>query len=119
MSELKPCPFCGGEVDVIIASWTGWRYIGCQNPACNFKPSTIKLNSPKQQDGDSHTKAWNTRKPDAKKESPELLEVKELVGHCWVHSGYRNCGLKQMTSAQKYLFNEIIREVCKQSEGSE
>lgn len=56
---------------------------------------------------------------DAKKDSPEMLEVKELVGHCWVHSGYLKCGFKQMTSAQKYLFDEIIGEVCKQSSEGE
>lgn len=35
-------------------------------------------------------------------------ELRELVRHCWIHSGYPNCGYLQMTTEQKALFGEII-----------
>lgn len=38
-------------------------------------------------------------------ERVKLLE--DLVRHCWVHSGYRNCGYSQMSSELKALFDEI------------
>jgi hypothetical protein len=33
--------------------------------------------------------------------------IKELVRHCWVHSGYRDCGFEQMTTEQKQLYRAI------------
>lgn len=35
-------------------------------------------------------------------------ELKELIRHCWVHSGYDNCGYDKMTTAQKHLYNSIV-----------
>ena len=34
-------------------------------------------------------------------------ELNEMVLHCWVHSGYENCGFKQMTSKQKNLYDSL------------
>ncbi len=34
-------------------------------------------------------------------------ELAELIQHCWVHSGYQNCGYEQMTSEQKFLYDEL------------
>ena len=38
------------------------------------------------------------------------VELKELVLHCWVHSGYENCGYKEMTTEQKLHYDSIIYE---------
>ena len=35
-------------------------------------------------------------------------ELNEIVLHCWVHSGYINCGYKEMTTPQKELYDSII-----------
>lgn len=37
----------------------------------------------------------------------EIVELRALVEHCWIHSGYRNCGYDQMTTEQKALFDSI------------
>jgi hypothetical protein len=40
----------------------------------------------------------------------ERDEAHALIEHAYVHSGYHNCGLKQMTTPQKRLFAEILHE---------
>jgi hypothetical protein len=35
-------------------------------------------------------------------------KLENLVCHCWVYSGYENCGYKHMTKEQKALFNSVI-----------
>ena len=58
MSELKPCPFCGGEAE---EGWGdngegfGEYYIGCSNDQCEIDPSITYDNKK------SATEAWNTR----------------------------------------------------------
>lgn len=34
-------------------------------------------------------------------------DLRGLIRHAWVHSGYRDCGYKQMTTEQKKLYCEI------------
>ena len=51
MTKLKPCPFCGGEVEYGI-TWGSVRYIQCKN--CNIKISGF--NSKKDL-----INAWNNR----------------------------------------------------------
>ena len=41
-------------------------------------------------------------------ESPEVRRLRHLVKHCWIHSGYQNCGYNQMTSEQKNLYDGIV-----------
>lgn len=36
-----------------------------------------------------------------------VAELEELIVHCWIHSGYADCGFKQMTTEQKVLYTEI------------
>ncbi len=31
----------------------------------------------------------------------------DLVGHCWVHSGYQDCGYQQMDSEMRKLYDEV------------
>jgi hypothetical protein len=38
----------------------------------------------------------------------ELEAAKGLVAHCWVHSGYQNCGYQQMDSEQQAMYEAII-----------
>ena len=38
----------------------------------------------------------------------EVEALKDLVRHCWVHSGYADCGYWQMTTEQKQLYCRII-----------
>lgn len=35
--------------------------------------------------------------------------LRDLVGHCWVHSGYQDCGYIQMTTEQKALYDAVKR----------
>ena len=66
MTELKPCPFCGGEVE-IHGGWENWRptfydpdsggapyFISCKC-GCYFSVGS--------QDAEEFINAWNTRTP--------------------------------------------------------
>lgn len=56
--ELKPCPFCGGDVKVDIANTLGgmkW-FVECKNIRCDIMPCTSAWSSP--QDA---IEAWNER----------------------------------------------------------
>lgn len=37
-----------------------------------------------------------------------IEELAHLVRHCWVHSGYPDCGYGQMTTEQKALYRRVI-----------
>lgn len=34
--------------------------------------------------------------------------VRSLVAHCWIHSGYQDCGYAAMTTEEKALYDEIV-----------
>lgn len=40
----------------------------------------------------------------------EIDELRDMVVHCWVHSGYRDCGFDQMTTEQKQFYRAIIAQ---------
>lgn len=40
----------------------------------------------------------------------EIDALKNLVAHCWIYSGYLNCGHNHMTKAQKDLLQQCIEE---------
>lgn len=53
----------------------------------------------------------------ARKLSPprdDVIELESLVNHCWIHSGYADCGYKYMTTEQKQLFRDCVRH-CQDS----
>lgn len=35
--------------------------------------------------------------------------LRDLVEHCWLHSGYQDCGYLHMTTEQKALYDSIVR----------
>ncbi len=44
-----------------------------------------------------------------KSEAAKIRELRDLIRHCWVHSGYRDCGCKYMTTKQRALYYSVIR----------
>ena len=78
MSELKPCPFCGGKAtrQVNTLSHGGVTYeTGCDNVGCLVLPSAMQL-------GKSYAdNNWNTRAdlPPTLSAAMELPEVKALL----------------------------------------
>ena len=61
MSELKPCPFCGGgcvikHVDYYGDTKVNEYYISCDNDNCLTMPDSITCDTE-----DRAIKAWNTR----------------------------------------------------------
>ena len=34
--------------------------------------------------------------------------LQDLVRHCWVHSGYKDCGYNQMDTPQRSLYCDVI-----------
>jgi len=45
-----------------------------------------------------------------KKLQAERDQLRDLIGHMWVHNGYEDCGKKQMTTKQKKLYEEVIAQ---------
>jgi hypothetical protein len=41
-------------------------------------------------------------------DAQKLEDLRDLIRHCWVHSGYQDCGYLQMTTQQKNLYNKTI-----------
>lgn len=74
MSELKPCPFCGGKAKSFERGTyeTIFHGVTCQkNDGCIAQLSTAMFANPEQA-----AKAWNTRTPDLTMlESPEMVEL--------------------------------------------
>lgn len=62
MSELKPCPFCGGEVEIEIHEDIARRIkygVECRNADCDVQPLTAWY-----ADKDECVEAWNRRAKD-------------------------------------------------------
>lgn len=47
----------------------------------------------------------------ADKPTDEVLHLKRIIKHCWVHSGYVNCGRAKMGSALGQMFDKIVEEL--------
>ena len=45
--------------------------------------------------------------PIQKEAAATIKSLIDLIGHCWVHSGFIDCGYDQMTTDQKRLYDEI------------
>jgi hypothetical protein len=44
---------------------------------------------------------------EAVKVKARIKVLEDLVGHCWVHSGYRDCGYDQMDSQMRELYDAV------------
>ena len=56
-SELKPCPFCGGEAKLMLDKCSGVYFIGCSNDKClGFGAIGWSYET-----AEEAIKAWNTR----------------------------------------------------------
>jgi hypothetical protein len=51
------------------------------------------------------------------KKKQKIKALKELIRHCWVHSGYRDCGWSQMTAEQRVLYEKVIGRKSKPHSG--
>lgn len=40
----------------------------------------------------------------------EIEALRELIVHCWIHSGYRDCGFDQMTTEQKQFYRAVVAQ---------
>jgi hypothetical protein len=47
------------------------------------------------------------REPAQSELKQRIKALEDLVGHCWVHSGYPDCGYAQMDSEQRALYDEV------------
>lgn len=47
------------------------------------------------------------------------VKLESLVAHCWVHSGYPDCGRKQMDSEMQTLYDAVIARETKKDATNE
>lgn len=79
MSEIKRCPFCGGEGEVHEYN-SFWYKAGCNNQKCFLYITAQVFNSKEKA-----VEAWNTRKPmknivkRLEKEGQTMSEAKSMV----------------------------------------
>ena len=50
---------------------------------------------------------WKMQEKEIEKLVEENNKLRELIKHCYIHAGYRNCGYDQMTTEQKELYDSI------------
>jgi hypothetical protein len=43
--------------------------------------------------------------------SVDIVELRDLIVHSWLHSGYHDCGYVYMTTAQKKLYDTILGRI--------
>ena len=51
-----------------------------------------------------------------KEQLEENEQLLDLVAHCWVHSGYQDCGRDQMTTEQKAFYDAKIAAIIKRND---
>lgn len=105
MSELKPCPFCGGEA----ASYefaNGWS-AECLSDKCPAQPVLDQMHHTEEQ----AIAAWNTRATDAEVE--RLEEAFRLLNIAWIDEGERaeaaEAALERVKRLPKYDIAEVRR----------
>lgn len=59
MADLKPCPFCGGNAELIKDHWNGIVYVKCKE--CDCRCGRIGV-SEDYSATDKAVEAWNKRK---------------------------------------------------------
>ena len=62
MSELKRCPFCGGEARLQKINKHGAYYVICKTCGCRTPKYQHRFTSKEERQEDA-IEAWNTRKP--------------------------------------------------------
>jgi predicted NACHT family NTPase len=40
----------------------------------------------------------------------ENKRLRSLLVHCWIHSGYPDCGYLHMSTEEKALYDEVVRD---------
>jgi Lar family restriction alleviation protein len=63
MTELKPCPFCGGKAETYDYYFNEW-YIGCVECSCDLGVFDTK---------EEAIEAWNKRVP------PTIKDIEEYI----------------------------------------
>ena len=97
-TELKPCPFCGGEV-TLITTTDMWNYISCKNENCGINPHT-HVQSNKQ----AVIETWNKRAEEAEHE--ELSRNKRFLDLLEYYGVDNWCGYEDV----KKMFLKEIQE---------
>lgn len=41
----------------------------------------------------------------------EVERLESLIHHCWIHSGYKDCGRRQMDADERGLYDSVISRV--------
>lgn len=63
MEQLKPCPFCGGEVtietEIQVRNFADGFFVSCRNGDCDVQPQTILMDTEEEA-----IEAWNRRMND-------------------------------------------------------
>lgn len=117
MTDLKPCPFCGGparrekENDEYGAVW-------CDGEACMISPEVISEDS--QEDADA---AWNTRAADESDRGatlaglPEVLEEAALLcaSHFWYAKTEEQRRKTKALAAQLRTFAQRMNQSTKEN----
>ena len=107
--ELKPCPFCGGEADMVygVPAYDG-SYAFCIE--CGLRTESYKTKSGSTWDVDSAITAWNRRQPDAALvEALERIERLEAERRCIV--SHATMG---HTTGDGMSLNDISVEISRQ-----
>ena len=102
MKKRKPCPYCGGKTVISKTLRSGYQEFKSDPDAYAYEVQCSCCAAcggwAKSESG--AVRNWNMR--------PLEDALKEIIRHCWVYNGYRDCGFRQMTTEQKRLYERVI-----------
>ncbi len=109
MTELKPCPFCGGNARMLRhelgimgrSGYDWWHAIQCQR--CN---AAVGYDDNRYRDKSDAIRAWNTRAP-----SPELTAANERIKVLeeGIHKALLECGTHFDQAKKKPLQESLAK----------
>ena len=106
MSELKPCPFCGGKGEVIgtvDSIGEPWIYVGCGD--------SVKHKGPFGETVSEAIAAWNNRPGEREAAERALLFVQNVVSTPGLLAEYRTEAMRRIRESGDGSSSDIIGQM--------
>jgi hypothetical protein len=99
------CPTGDGRHRVLLS--LNWNFTENLDADRQFIAAARNIIRPLAQAYTAALTALEASDSDRKKLAARVTALEDLVGHCWVHSGYRDCGYDQMDSNMRELYDAV------------
>lgn len=109
MTELKPCPFCGGEATLVedIFNDRLYNYVICSNDDCDANTGRCDTEDEAITKWNNRTSSWHTGTPT--EEGWYLLKMVDEYGRITYGTNYLRNGIKGMEWKYAFFGHVIIK----------